>query len=281
MAILLCVQHAAARQSVTLDELLGRATVYVEDFLAKFSAIVAEEQYVQEYLTATAEGSRGTFRGSPQVRDRRTLTSDFLLVRPLESREWYVFRDTFDVDGRPVRDRQERLTKLFLESKDTPTALERASQIATASARFNIRPIGTVDHPLLGLGFLQRSLRQRFRFNLRGRDASAGRDAWIVEFRETARPTIIRGSGDKDIFASGRYWIDGTAGTILQTQLSFTSLGTESSVTTVFERDAGLHVDVPVEMRFRRAAATNEVRGVATYGRFRQFEVRTEEAIRK
>jgi hypothetical protein len=39
--------------------------------------------------------------------------------------------------------------------------------------------------------------------------------------------------------------------------------------------------DAPVEMRFKRGGSLNEVRGVATYGRFRQFEVGTEETIQK
>ena len=34
-------------------------------------------------------------------------------------------------------------------------------------------------------------------------------------------------------------------------------------------------------MRFKRGGTKNEVRGVATYGRFRQFEVGTEEASRR
>ena len=52
-------------------------------------------------------------------------------------------------------------------------------------------------------------------------------------------------------------------------------------MTTSFEMDERLGTPVPVEMRFKRGGAKNEVRGTATYGRFRQFQVGTEEAIRK
>jgi hypothetical protein len=34
-------------------------------------------------------------------------------------------------------------------------------------------------------------------------------------------------------------------------------------------------------MRFKRGGSINEVRGVATYGRFRRFEVGTEEVLQK
>jgi hypothetical protein len=276
---LLCGSGFASQSAFTVEQLLDRAALYVADFVTKLSRVVAEEQYVQEYLDAGVEGSRGTFIGSPKVRDRRVLKSDLLLVKPSESQQWHVFRDVFEVDGRPVRDREDRLAKLFLQSHDTDSALERAHQIAAESARFNIRQIGTIDHPLLALGFLQRAYRDRFRFTVRGRDAAVGADTWIVEFRETARPTIIRGSGDKDIFARGRYWINATDGHVMRAEVVFNALGTESSVTTAFAVDDRLRTLVPVAMRFRRAASNNEVRGAATYGRFRQFEVGTEESI--
>ena len=279
-AIVLLCANSRAQQAFTVEQLLDRASIYVEDLVAKFSRVVAEEQYVQEFLLSSPEGSRGSFLGAPKVAERRTLTSDLLLVKPLGLDQWFIFRDVFEVDARVVRDRENRLAKLFLESRDPVTAIERASEIAKASAQFNIRPVGTVDNPMLALGFLQRVYRSRFRFTLRGRDAALGPDVWIIEYRETARPTLMRGSDDKDVFARGRYWVVADSGRIVRTEVIFSALGTESIVTTSFEVDERLGTPVPVEMRFKRGGSRNEVRGVATYGRFRQFEVGTEEAVR-
>lgn len=281
LAMVSLCANSRAQQAFTIEQLLDRASVYVEDLVAKLSRVVAEEQYSQEYLLSTVEGSRGTFLGSPKVAERRMLKSDLLMVKPAGLDQWLVYRDVFEVDARMVRDREDRLTKLFLDSRDTVTALERANAIAIASAQFNIRQIGTVDNPMLALGFLQRIYRPRFRFTLRGRDVAVGQDVWIVEFRETGRPTLMRGSGDKDVFARGRYWVDAASGRIARTEVVFNALGTESSVTTSFEMDERLETPVPVEMRFKRGSSRNEVRGVATYGRFRQFEVRTEETLQK
>ena len=281
IATLVYLADARAQQAFTVEQLLDRATIYVEDFVAKVSRVVAEEKYVQEFLLAGPEGSRGSFLGSPKVAERRTLMSDLLLVKVPGLDQWFVFRDVFEVDARSVRDRENRLAKLFLESRDTVTAIERAHEIGLASARFNIRPIGTVDSPMLALGFLQRVYRSRFRFTLRGKDVSAGQDVWIVEFRETARPSIIRGTADRDIFAHGRYLIEASRGQVIQTEVTFNALGTASTVTTTFAPDERLGTLVPTEMRFRRAVSNNEVKGVATYGRFRRFEVGTEETIKK
>ena len=280
-AIVLVSASPRAQQAFTVEQLLDRASSYVEGLVAKLSRVVAEEQYVQEYLLSSPEGSRGSFLGSPKVAERRTLKSDLLMVKPAGLDQWLVFRDVFEVDTRIVRDRENRLAKLFLDARDRVTAIERANEIAAASARFNIRQIGTVDNPMLALGFLQRVYRERFRFTLRGRDVAVGQDVWIVEFRETARPTLMRGTGDKDVFARGRYWLDADSGRIARTELVFSALGTESSVTTSFDVDERLGIPVPVEMRFKRGGSRNEVRGVATYGRFRQFEVGTEEVMRK
>lgn len=280
-AVVSVCAEGRAQQAFTVEQLLDRTTLFVEDLVVKMSHVVSEEHYVQEYLVSPPQGSRGTFLGSPKVAERRTLKSDFLLVKPAGLDQWFVFRDVFDVDGRPVRGREDRLSKLFLESRDTVTAIERALEIAAASAQFNIRQIGTVDNPMLALGLLQRVYRQRFRFTLRGRDVSVGPDVWILEFRETGRPSIIRGSGDKDIFARGRYWVDAARGELHRTEVIFNALGTETTTTTTYAPDERLGTYVPTEMHFRRAASTNEVRGVATYGSVRRFEVGTEEVIRK
>jgi hypothetical protein len=270
-----------AQQAFTVEQLLDRSSAYVEDLVTKFSRVVAEEQYTQEYLLATPQGSRGTFLGAPKAVERRVLKSDLLMVKPAGLDQWFIFRDVFEVDARAVRDRENRLTKLFLETRDTVTAIEKAHEIATASALFNIRPMGTVDNPMLALGFLQRVYRPRFRFTLRGRDAEAGPDMWIVEYRETARPTLMRGTDNKDVFARGRYWIDAFNGRITRTEVVFSSLGTESSVVTSFQFDERLGTHVPVEMSFKRGGSRNEVRGTAIYGRFRRFQVGTEEVIQK
>ncbi len=277
--VVLCA-NSRGQQVFTVEQLLDRSSAYVEDLVAKFSRVVAEEHYTQEYLIAAPEGS-GKFPGAPRMVERRTLKSDLLMVKPAGLDQWFIFRDVFEVDARAVRDRENRLTKLFLESRDTVTAIERAHEIATASAQFNIRPMGTVDNPMLALGFLQRVYRSRFRFTLRGRDTEGGTETWVVEFRETARPTLMRGTTNKDVVARGRYWVDAASGRVARAEVIFNSLGTDSTVTTSFEMDERLGTPVPVEMRFTRSGAKNEVRGIATYDRFRQFQVGTEESIRK
>jgi hypothetical protein len=124
------VWSLAARQPAPLEDVLKRAAGYVADFQKQLSGIVAEEHFDQDVLSR---------RTNAPVR-RRQLRSDFLLVRPLGSDVYVEFRDVFEVDGRAVRDREERLSSLFLNPP--PGAASQLERVARESARYNICPPG-------------------------------------------------------------------------------------------------------------------------------------------
>ncbi len=131
-------------------ELVERASAYVSRFLAAFSNVVAEEHYEQEATVAPR---------------RRTLRSEFLVVRYPGAGASHVFRDVLEKDGRVVAGAREgRLAALF--ARPAEQALPRAQEIAAAGARHNIQDVGTLNNPLLVLTFLQRGYRDRFRFTL-------------------------------------------------------------------------------------------------------------------
>ena len=54
------------------------------------------------------------------------MVSDVLIVQVPGTAEWVPFRDVFTIDGKPVRDREERLTKLFLEPTESTVARARS-----------------------------------------------------------------------------------------------------------------------------------------------------------
>ena len=138
----------SARTGPTLKTVLAGAAAYVDDFRDQLSGIVAEEHYVQQQIPG----------------DRRELRSDLLLVRSNTSPRWLQFRDTFEVDGQPVRDRADRLTRLFLQP--AASATEQAHRISAESSRYNLGPVlRTVNVPLMPLMFLERDIQPRFRFS--------------------------------------------------------------------------------------------------------------------
>jgi hypothetical protein len=264
---LLCVgvlsPTAAAPQGNRTEELMARTAAYVARFVDQFSNVVAEETLVQQTTVP---------------RRKRAIRSDFLLVRFPEDREWMSFRDVAEVDGKPVRDKEERLTKLFLQA--STDALRRAGDIQRAGARYNLLDIGTLNNPLLALAFLQGIYQARFRFNLAGIEKALGPNVRTVQFQEWKVPSILKGNGNSDIMARGLAWIEEDTGRVVKTELRIGGRSSPISIITLYKLDEELGINVPVEMRDWYPDGVGEIRGVAAYGRFRRFQVKTDEEVK-
>jgi len=266
-------------QELTLPRVLARATEYVEEAHAQLSGVVMEERYRQR---ASSPG----FGFGNDSYERVTLRSDYLLVRPEGSERYFGFRDVFEANGSRVRDREERLTQLFLDGRSTVD--RRVQGILTDSARYNVGDIQrNTNTPTLALLFLRQSYKPRFEFE-RVRDRSPslgidepdGDDIWVIAYRETWPTTVIRRRRGGNLPAEGRYWIDPRTGGVLVTELVLEDEGLESLVTVRYERPEELEHLVPVEMRerYNNRRSGSRVEGTATYSRFRRFQVLVEES---
>jgi hypothetical protein len=258
VAAVLWGRHADA-QAPKVEDVIARGTLYAHRFVDRFSNVVAEERYEQE---------------TTSPRRKRVLVSDFLLVRYHGDELWQSFRDVAEVDGTPVRDREDRMIKLFLEPPGG--ALTRAAEIAAAGARHNLANVGTISNPLLVMGFLQRHYVDRFRFNLAGLEKELGPDVRTVRFVEFRRPTVLRTNSNGNLASSGLIWIEEGTGRVVKTELQIGA----SRVTTDYAFDEELGINVPAVMEDRYPQARGEFRGRATYGKFRRFQIRTEEKVK-
>lgn len=275
LPVMLAVSAASvgAQPTTPLSTLLNRASSYVQSYMRTFSTMVAEERYVQDSHPMT--GASGSDAGVLQAQHVE-LRSDLLFVRPNTVDRWLTFRDVFAVNGRAVRDREQRLANLFIEQPSS--AVDRASEIAREGYRYNVGvKERTVANPMIALAFLQSEYRPRFEFRLDGIDVSLGADVWIVKFKERERPTILRTPDNRNVPSMGRFWIDGASGRVLQTELE-TRVG--DRVMTMFSVDPRLGLAVPCEMRDIAWVSGTAVTGVATYSNFRHFDVSTNETFR-
>jgi hypothetical protein len=125
LIFLICAVAGVGTQELTLSELLFRANESVIDYEQRFSNAVAEENYTQWIIRAD-----GSIAGERQLR------SDILLILLPGADSWLGFRDVFEVNGRPVRDRDLRLQALFLD--EVRLAVDQALEISQESARYNI-----------------------------------------------------------------------------------------------------------------------------------------------
>ena len=213
--------ESAARE-LEVQRLLARAADYVSGYQREYSMLVAEERYVQRTRT-----------------EQQTLRSDLLLVRPPGLDAWVSFRDVFEVNGRPVRDREDRLKRLFLDG--SPEALAQLAAIKEESSRLNIGLVErNINVPLFALKFLEGANLARCRFTLSGTKDVSGVAATRVAFREVAKPTLVRLDRSQDIAATGWFLVDPSSGAVVGTmlQLVFPSDGASIEFNVRYERDA-------------------------------------------
>jgi hypothetical protein len=285
LSVLLDAHPEAVHQEPTLPQVLGRSAVYVTRLHRQLAGIVAEETYVQRSVVSAS----GVTRASRIV---RTLKSDLLLIRLPGRIDYVEFRDVFDVDGKPVRDRQERLSKLFI--KPSATGAVQLQQIIDEGARYNVGNIlRSINTPLLALAFLTPEMQSGVEFrqakreqpkpnsnpalpNLKLNAFAVAPEVWTVEFKETSRPTLIKRRNGGDFAANGRFWIDVTTGAVLVSELLMRSTFLNADINVSYQSEPLLGFRVPVAMDERHRTARETVDAVATYGRFRQFQVTTD-----
>jgi len=285
LAVLTLVAAATGRQTATVDELVARAAAYVADYERQLSSVVAEERYNQRLRLigyAPPAGVIGSMRGSSTSYERRRrLVSDYLLVKVPGLEGWTPFRDVLEVDGRAVRDRDERLSRLFIESP--AHAMDQAMRIAEESSRFNLGGDvrRTVNVPTLALLFLVDRHRSRLTFHLEAARTIENIEAAGLGYVDDTHPTLIRGSGDNDIVADGTIWVDPANGRVLQTRMHTNSGTLESEIVVSYRPDEKLGLWVPWRMRERYKSAMEQIDATAIYANFRRFRIETNEVIKK
>jgi hypothetical protein len=268
----LALPGAVTAQDPSLGQLLSRMDGYLRDYQASLSTVLAEERYVQESTNWISSRSSSVFL-------KRTLSSDFVFMRLPGDVPWLGFRDTFTVDGKPVRDHDARLSRVL--SSGAPDALSQAVRIAEENARYNLGDIDrTINVPMTALDLMRPDKRDRFHLQRGGYEKVNGLRLWRIDFREEQRPTIIRTRAGGNQPSRGSVWIDPASGAIMQTVLN---LGepwpdvVQTRMTVVYRADEAIGALVPYEMiehyyRIQGERTQLQVNARATYTNFRRFE---------
>ena len=261
-ALALSAAETGPAQRHDTDAVLAAASAYMDQYERDVSAVVAEEDYLQ----------RAGFR------QERRLRSDFVVIRD-DNFDWIEFRDVFQVDGVPVRDREQRLTNLFLKPRED--AVLQARRIAEEGARYNLGVVTrTINTPLVALRFLARRNHSRSAFQIdpakpRGRDGTV-----VFQFREHAMPRMVRTPDDSP--AHGTFRIDPGSGRVTATELRLATRGSSVHISVTFAEDPRLRLWLPSAMDERYLTDRgSEITGRARYSNFRQFRVDTSTNIGK
>ncbi|HUF24034.1 MAG TPA: hypothetical protein VMN81_07910 [Vicinamibacterales bacterium] len=273
---LLITEAAARPQQPAAARLEDRMRDYIARFEQDASALVAEEHYVQRL--------RVTRDWRPQGERVRQLRSDYVLVKPADSQAWLGYRDIFEVDGRAVRDREQRVVKVL--SGTAPDSRERALALVEEGARFNLGPVRTTNVPTMPLQLLARA--HAGRFTIRVPENWERKETVELTFEETARPTIVRTPEGVSVESRGSVTVRVADGAILKATVRFDFPAPPSSALSQVS-GAGMtvtygevtDVTLPVPLRMSESVGASSagsswsIAGTATYSKYRRFQTTT------
>lgn len=255
---------AAAPQARRLED---RVRDYIARFERDASALAAEEDYVQRIEEGT---------GAARVQATRWLRSDYVLVKPADTEPWLGYRDVFEVDGAPVRDRGARLQRVLAGT--SPDSAERAVAFVREGSRFNLGPERTINTPTLPLQLLARANQDRLRLRApRGWERQTDVE---MTFAEGDHPTLVRTPEGAGVETSGVVRVRVSDGAVLHARLIFKFVRSRGSKPP--RHDATMSVDyaevpdipvlVPVRMVEELPLVDGQASGIATYSNYRRFQ---------
>ncbi|MFN7980441.1 MAG: hypothetical protein U0Q11_01155 [Vicinamibacterales bacterium] len=291
----LVVALASAQEGSTpappLPLVLSRAATYVETFADTLSGLVAAESYVQDVHPAFNRfGTMPRFAKPYSGAMHRELKSDLLLVRPVGSEGWMQFRDVTEVDGKKLKDRNDRLARLFLDPSKSTASQSR--KIMDESSRYNIGDVErNINLPVLALVVLDRGMQRGFQFAFEKADEKVDipksaafqvpDDALVVTFHETQSRTMVISPQGKSLPASGRFWLDRATSRVFMTEIGIDDLWLKADIFVAYGSVDTIKLPVPVEMheQYENKLNGSKVDGTATYTNFREFKVNVDEDI--
>lgn len=270
------VAQVLARQTPPeppMNVLLARAAVYLMGYEKLLASVVSEEHYAQ-----VSRGVRVSQFAIIGAGGRRELKSDVISAADT-GHAWMSFRDVFSVDGQQVRDRDQRLQKLFLNPTAVP--LNQARAIADEGARFNLGSVKrNLNFPTMPLTFLAEDNQPRSHFTRAGTSRIEKVETVALKFEEFVRPTIVQSVDGAPVPAVGKFWIDPLTGRVLKAEAEFTSTGFKCSMTVQFALVEKVNGWLAKTMDDYCSTGQETVEGRAAYSNFRRFGVTTDVVIK-
>jgi hypothetical protein len=222
---------AQTRQINTSEKALAAAAgQYVIEYAKQFEFLIADELYTQTVYDADGRESQ-----------TRVLKSElFLTYLPAED-EWMAVRDVAEVDGVPVKDRED--LRAMLLKRDQKSL---AREISARNARYNIgRVERTFNEPTLPLLVLNPKRAPRIKFERREVVNDHGTLLATLAFEEKKTPTLVRTREFESIHGKGEFLIDASTGTVRQTWFGFTLARIDVRLETVYALDEKLGLWLP------------------------------------
>ena len=256
-AIVATLAPAATAPADTTGDFLIRARAAWTAFETALGSVLADEDYLQQATWPA------TLQGHAVL---RRLRSELLLFQVPGSSEWVTFRHVEEVDGAAPPQPAPPIV-------DTSRPLNaRVGALVRASAFYNLGDFErTINTPTFAPIVLRPEHLRRVRFQREGQTDIDGVPAVIVRFDETARPTIVRGLGTRNVPMRGRLWLHPATGQVLRSALTMKYSFLTATIDVDYGYDGGLGMMVPQVMRERYQRGGHAVTTEARYRSYRRF----------
>ena len=253
-------EAAPAAGNATVKALVAAATKYVARYQQEFAYLLAEESYTQTRI-----------HGGSQAENRVLRSELFLTYLPADN-EWVAVRDVLEVDGSPVRARED-LRTLLSKGGELRGLI---SEVVARNARYNIGQVTrNFNEPTLPLLLVDAKRVNEVQFERKDLTLDGTTVLATLAFTERGRPTLVRGPRGS-MPATGEIVIEAATGVVRRTTFELSQDGFKVKLSTEYARDKALGLWVPAVFteRYERAAQEQEVVvGQATYSNYRRFDV--------
>ena len=278
VAALLCAGGPLSAQAPKIDvsekALTSAAVRYVAEYEKQFAFLIADEEYTQ--IVFDADGRRA---------QTRVLKAEMFLTYLPADGEWMAVRDVLEVDGEPVKDRED--LRALLAKRDE---LRLVKQLTWRNSRYNLgRVERNFNEPTLPLLLLDSKRTPRVKFDRKRVVRDDDTTLATLAFEEKEAPTLVATPNEGAVRAKGEFLLDAATGTVRRTVFQLTRPGIDARLVTEYTKDEKLKLWLPsvfteryesgnnvggIRLSSDAARASREVvECVAKYTNYRRFEV--------
>lgn len=264
----------AARPDVSEKALTSAAVNYVAEYEKQFAFLIADEEYRQTLFDADGRKSK-----------TRLIKAELFLTYLPADGEWIAVRDVLEVDGEPIKDRED--LRALLAKREQ---IRLVRQLTSRNSRYNLgRVERNFNEPTLPLLLLDAKRTPRIRFDRKRVTRENDVTLAVLAFEEREAPTLVATPNAGAVRAKGEFLLDAATGTIRRTLFQLTRPGIDVTLETIYAKDEKLKLWLPsvfteryesggniggIRVSSSAARASKElVECEAKYTNYRRFEV--------
>ncbi len=230
------------KPDISEKALTSAAVNYVAEYEKQFAFLIADEEYRQTLFDADGRKSK-----------TRLIKAELFLTYLPADAEWIAVRDVIEVDGEPIKDRED-LRALLAKSE----RVRLVKELTSRNARYNLgRVERNFNEPTLPLLLLDAKRTPRIKFDRKRVTREDDVTLAVLAFEEREPPTLVATPNEGAVRAKGEFLLDAATGTVRRTLFQLTRPGIDVKLETAYVKDDKLNLWLPSVFTERYEAGSN------------------------